>query len=278
MGRVSRLAVLSDVHGNLVALRAVLADADAVGVDGIVVAGDLSGFGPNTEDVVDLLCARHAQMIRGNHEKDYVAPWGTPSAPPMWAANPRRHALFWLTMERLGPARRAHLSALPDRLALDEATLVVHGSPRHVREGLLARDGDDELVERFRGESCRLALSGHTHRPLRRELPDLRLVNVGSVGLPLDGDPRAAYVVIEREPGAAAGDWQVELRRVAYDLTAASAAFDNGFRQAAPELVDLIVQTMVAARDHFAPGLRATAEVLDAEFPIALRRYLDGTA
>lgn len=268
-----RLAVLSDVHGNLVALRAVLADADARGADGLVVAGDLTGFGPSSENVVDLLRARGARMVRGNHEKDYVAPWDTPAMPDAWR-DERRRLPYRMTMERLGPERRRFLASLPDRLLLDEATLVLHGSPRDVREGMLARDSDEELSARYAGERCRLALSGHTHRPLIRELPERRLVNVGSVGLPLDGDPRASYGLIERGTDDPPGGWRVEIWRVRYDLEAALAAYDNGFRQAVPEYVALIERTLVEARDYFAPGTRATAAVPDDELLAAVQRWL----
>ena len=72
-----RLAVLSDVHGNLPALRAVLADADAHGAEELVVAGDVVGFGPEPGAAIDLLRERGAHIIRGNHEKDYVAVYAT---------------------------------------------------------------------------------------------------------------------------------------------------------------------------------------------------------
>src|SRR5262249_33480988 len=157
---------------------------------------------------------------------------------------------------------------------VDEATLVVHGSPRHAREGLLAEDADAELAARYAGERCRLAFSGHTHRPLIRPIPGLTIVNVGSVGLSLDGDPRAAYALAERDPDAPPGRWRVEIRRVPYDLDSAVAAYDNGFRQAAPEYVALIARTLRRAGDYFAPGLRAAADASDLDFPRAIRRYL----
>jgi predicted phosphodiesterase len=273
---VQRLAVISDVHGNLVATRAVLADIDAAGAPAIVAAGDLTGFGPETEGVVDLLRERGARMIRGNHEQDYVARWDRADAPPEWRRD-RRYAGFALTMQRLGPERRAYLAGLPDRLSVDDATMVVHGSPRHAREGLLAGDPDEELAARYAGERAALAFCGHTHRPLIRRLPGLTVVNVGSVGLSLDGDPRAAYALAEREPGQPPGQWRVEIRRVAYDLDAAVRAYDNGYRRAAPEYVDLITRTLLSARDYFAPGLRAAADASDLEFPDAIRRYLAET-
>jgi predicted phosphodiesterase len=270
---VRRLAIISDIHGNLIATRAVLADLDAAGAEAVVVAGDLTGFGPNAEDVVDLLRARGARMIAGNHERDYVAGWDRPDAPRAWRQE-RRFRAFAMTMERLGAERRAFLADLPDRLAIDDGTLVVHGSPRHAREGLLAEDADAELAARYAGERCRLAFSGHTHRPLVRQIPGRTLVNVGSVGLPLDGDQRASYALAEREADEPPGSWRVTIRRVAYDLEAAVRAYDNGFRQAAPEYVDLIARTLVRARDYFAPGLRATADASDLEFPRRVRRYL----
>jgi predicted phosphodiesterase len=269
---VHRLAVLSDVHGNLVATRAVLADLDRVGVDAVAVAGDVISFGPNSEDVVDLLRERGALMIRGNHEKDYLARWDQPDAPPGWRTD-RRFLSFALTMDRLGRERRAFLGGLPDRLVIDGTMLVVHGSPRHVREGMLAADADETLAERYAGESCGLAFSGHTHRPLIRRIPGLTLVNAGSVGFSLDGDPSAAYALAERD-GDAPGGWRVEIRRVRYDLDAALRAYDNGFSAADPEYVALVARTLLRARDYFAPGLRAAEAAPDGDFAAAIRRYL----
>jgi predicted phosphodiesterase len=271
------IAVLSDVHGNTEALRAVLGDLDRLGVREVVVAGDMVGFGPEPDVVVDLLRERGARMIRGNHEQDYVARWDRPDAPPEWRRD-RRYRGFALTMERLGRERRAFLAGLPDRLLLDEATLVVHGSPRQAREGLRAGDSDEELAARYAGERCTLSFSGHTHRPLIRCTPGLTLVNVGSVGLSLDRDPRAAYALAEPEPDGPPGRWRVEIRRVAYDLEAAVRAYDRFYRPAAPEYVELITRTLLAARDYFAPGLRAAADASDLEFPDAIRRYLAETS
>src|SRR5437763_975600 len=98
--QAGRIAILSDIHGNAVALRAVLADLEAFGVDQIVVAGDLVGFGPSPDEVVDLLVARGARLIRGNHEKDYVAPFTTQELPADWRTSPDR-TLYW-TIDRLG--------------------------------------------------------------------------------------------------------------------------------------------------------------------------------
>jgi len=101
------------------------------------------------------------------------------------------------------------------QLTLDRSTVVVHGSPRHVRDAVLVRKTDAELEAMFAGDPSRLEFMGHAHRPLVRDLPTRRLVNVGSVGPPLDGDARASYVVPTRR---GVGDWSVEVRRIPFDV------------------------------------------------------------
>lgn len=269
-----RVAVLSDIHGNVVALRAVLADIEALGIGWIVVAGDMVGFGPNPDEVVDLLAARGAQMIRGNHEKDYVALYATPQMPALWRTDPRLRSMAW-SMERLGPQRRAFLSALPDRLLLDEATLVVHGSPRHVRDAILASTAEDDLEAMFAGESARLSFVGHTHRPLVRATARRRVVNVGAVGLPLDGDPRASYAVAVRPRDGQPGAWMVGMRRVAFDIDMAIAAYGSGLHEVDPGFAAIMARQLRTARNYYGPWLRVSADLVDDELPAAVQRYLD---
>ena len=109
------IAVLSDIHGHLTALEAVLADAIASGADAFVVAGDMVGLGPRPDRVVDRLSSLGAQMIRGNHEADYVAPYERSTVPPEWLTEIRYGLRRW-EMDTLGATRRALLAALPDRL------------------------------------------------------------------------------------------------------------------------------------------------------------------
>ena len=264
--------MLADVHGNEVALRAVLDEIDRLGVDGIVVAGDLSGFGAAPHTVTDVLRERGARMIRGNHEKDYVAPYGTPSMPAWWATSSRTASLRW-NMEILGPERCAFLAGLPDRLLIDDETLVVHGSPRHVRDSVMANTPVEELEAMYDGESCRLAFSGHSHRPVIRDTPRRRLVNVGSVGLPLGGDNRASYAVTERR---ADGEWEIDLRRVEYDVEAAIRAHDtSGCGEAWPEFLEIYARTLRTARDYLGPCLRMTRDEPDEQFFAAVRAYLE---
>ena len=266
----TRVAILSDVHGNAVALRAVLADVETEGVERIAVAGDMVGFGPSSDDVVDLLLARGARMIRGNHEQDYVSPYATRELPRDWRTSPHR-AHFW-TMDRLGPERRAFVARLPDRLLLDDSTLVVHGSPRHVRDAVLAWTPDEELEAMFAGDSAQLVFNGHTHRPLIRDIPSRRLVNVGSAGFSLDGDVRASYAIATH---LCADKWSVELRRVSYDLEAVLLAYDEGMREVDPGFVAIMRRWLETGRDFFGPWLRRSRDIPEADREDALRRFLD---
>jgi predicted phosphodiesterase len=273
-----RVAVLSDTHGHLQSLEAVLADARAAGAQEMVVAGDIVNFGPNSAEVVDLLRERGAQMIRGNHEVELVATYGTAAMPPQLALGPRFVLARW-AIESLGAERRAFLSALPDYLLLDEATIVVHGSPRHVRDAVSAAKTDEELAQMWAGAPARVAFVGHTHRPLIRDLPAAdggpphRFVNVGSAGINLDGDPRATYVLATSGPTGTPGDWQVEIRRVRYDVEAAVAAYDNGMRQSCPEMVELLVRQLRTGRS-FGPWLRTAVSLPDDQVIPSIHRFL----
>jgi predicted phosphodiesterase len=267
-----RVAVLSDVHSNLPALRAVLADADALGAEELVVAGDVIGFGPEPVAVLDLLCERGARMIRGNHEKDYVAVYRSPAMPAGWATSPRLTSARFL-MDRLGAERRAYLAALPDRLMLDELTLVIHGSPRNVRDSVLAWTPDAELEAMYAGDPSRLVCMGHTHRFHRRDLPTRRLVNVGAIGLPLDGDVRASYVIVDE--GDAPGEWAVTHRRIPYDVEEHLAGFTRcGLAEVDPLYVEIMRRQLRRAVDYYGGWFRYSANIPDDEVDAAMRRYL----
>ncbi|HEX5415306.1 MAG TPA: metallophosphoesterase family protein [Chloroflexota bacterium] len=268
-----RVAILSDIHGNLAALQRVLDDLATQSTDRIVVAGDMVGFGPSSDAVVDLLIARGAEMIRGNHEQEYVAIYDTPAMPAEWKTRTRFGNGRW-TMERLGTARRAFLVGLPDALDLDARTLVVHGSPRSARDAVLPTTSDADLEAMYTGSSARLVFMGHTHKPLIRDIPSRRLVNVGSVGLPFDGDPRASYAVVALPEDSEAAIPEVTLHRISYDLDAAVAAYGNGLAAADPYLAPILMLQVRTGGDYFANWLRYSGDVPDEELPAALQRFL----
>lgn len=215
-----RLALLSDIHANLVALDAVLA---AVGtVDGIRVLGDIVGYGPEPDAVVDRLRAAGATGVLGNHDLVAVGRLG-----PELFNRDARLAIEW-TRDRIAPATRDWLAALPDRSTEGSFTLV-HGSPRDPTwEYILDERIAAENLAAFESPYC---LFGHTHLPAAFRATergvvggaaatdaqvrlDARraLLNPGSVGQPRDGDPAAAWALLDTDAGT------MTWRRTPYEI------------------------------------------------------------
>jgi diadenosine tetraphosphatase ApaH/serine/threonine PP2A family protein phosphatase len=204
------LALLYDVHGNLTALEAVIADARARGADGWLLGGDLSLFGPEPEATVALLRELSpAGWLRGNGERWTADPGGAPDNAVVPAA-------IAACREALGDDAVAELGALPEQI-VHERTRFVHGSPVSDVRSFMPEPEDDE-AELLDGVAEPRLVFGHTHLPFRRRsaFGGIELVNPGSVGLPFDGDRRAAYALVHV-------DGSVEHRRVAYDHGASAA-------------------------------------------------------
>ncbi len=232
------IAFISDIHGNLAALHAVLADIDALGtVDRVICLGDVVGYGPQPVECLELVAERCKLILMGNHEHALInGAYGFHAA--------AKRAIDWTReqFQQVSPAPRRKallelISSLPIRHELSDV-LLVHGSPRDpVMEYVLESDlweGSDngKMAEIFAGFP-RLCFVGHTHRPgvftadhcflPANELPDgfivsdgRYLINIGSVGQPRDRDPRACYALFSGEA--------VYWRRLNYDISATAAA------------------------------------------------------
>jgi predicted phosphodiesterase len=201
------LALLYDIHGNLPALEAVLGDAEAAGAERFVLGGDYAAFGAWPRGTVERLKELDAEWIRGNVDRWTVDPAEAPDVV--------RPALG-ICRELLGEELAAELAGLPPTLT-HEGVLYCHGSPRSDTDGFMPEpaDGEDELLEGVDGGRL---VFGHTHLQFTRIAEKgVELLNPGSVGIPLDGDRRAAYALV----GA---DGAIDLRRVAYDHAASAAA------------------------------------------------------
>ncbi len=222
-----RIAVLSDVHSNLRALEAVLADAGTV--DAIWHLGDTVGYGPDPDAVVARLRGLGALSVRGNHD-DAVAGGDC----LRWFTADARAAAEW-SRDHIVPETRAYLESLPLTLVRETPAgsfTLVHGSPRDpLREYAYSRAAALEILAEIETQHC---LIGHSHVPIHFQqvgqldssleewqvdpgrparLGEGRAVlNPGSVGQPRDGDPRASYVIIDTGLGEAA--WH----RVEYDI------------------------------------------------------------
>jgi diadenosine tetraphosphatase ApaH/serine/threonine PP2A family protein phosphatase len=222
-----RIAVLSDIHANLVALEAVI---DSLGsVDRVWQLGDVVGYGPEPDGVVERLKGLNAQGVRGNHDTTAVSGEGLD-----WFNPEARAAIEW-TRSTITNATRTWLAALPAHWQDEErGTDLVHGSPRdplweYITSGNVARANIDVL-----SPATPIGLHGHTHvpaawradengrlglmRPANGDRLELdgrpMLLNPGSVGQPRDGDPSASYLVLDTDDGSAT--WH----RVGYSIAA----------------------------------------------------------
>ena len=213
------LALIYDVHGNLPALDAVLADAREQGADAYLIGGDVALFGPWPEQTVERLHRlAPATWIRGNGER-----W---TAHPDEAPEPVRGATA-AAREALGDALVDELAALPESASVDERTRAWHGSPVSDVRSFTPEPGEDE-AELLEGVRERRLIFGHTHLPFRRmsTVGDVELLNPGSVGMPFDGDHRAGYALL-------ADDGTIGHRRIAYDHASVPAALRERYGDAA---------------------------------------------
>ena len=220
-------AIISDIHGNLEAFQAVLADIEQQGISEVYCLGDIVGYGPNPCECLDL-AMRTTICVLGNHDQ------GALFDPEGFSSGAER-AIFWTReqLERDGDSdenqQRWQFLAKLDRHHRENGISYVHGSVRHpLNEYVFPEDiYNARKIQKIFGIIRRYAFQGHTHVPgvftdkaeffspeqieYRFQLSDQKLmINVGSVGQPRDGDPRACYVVQY--------DDQIEYRRVEYPL------------------------------------------------------------
>ncbi len=224
-----RYAILSDIHGNLPALRAVLDDTKDR-ADGVLCLGDTVGYGAEPLACVELVAERAAAVVGGNHEHAVAGLLDL-----SWFNRHARAAAEW-TQQQLDDDHRAYLGRLPLTAEIGDATLV-HASPRHPEEWdylVTAEDGFDA----FGAFATRYCFVGHSHVPgvwslgssgpeHDRDAGDVvaaagrrYIINVGSAGQPRDRDTRAAYALWDTDAG------RVAIRRVAYDVMAARARIE----------------------------------------------------
>ena len=273
-----RLAILADIHGNLPALEAVLRDAEQHAIDEIVVAGDLVTRGPHPNEVMRLLRTRHSRMIRGNGDDDLLE-YDTGDD-----SDARHTSAQWATLRwsyrHIGREALSYLASLPEQCILSfDGTApirVVHGSLASPL-GVVYPDSGPERMRlskralRFpKGYvlSAQAALAqivepvlvcGHTHVPWATEHDGRLAINPGSVGSPINGDPRAQYALCEWR----GGKWQVTHRAVSYDLALIRAEYEaSGLLEEGGALARAFLLTVETGRNiilHLFSHIRALA-------------------
>lgn len=208
-----RIAIVSDIHDNLTALEAVLADLRETSPDLVLHGGDLVSGGSSPAEVVDRVRDLGWPGVFGNSDEAIARP-GTleefarqsPAPQSLWDAVNRMTAF---AREALGDERIAWLGALP-RVVIHPPVALVHASPASAWRSPVAEATDAELESTYLPLGQAIAVYGHIHQPFVRDLPGLMVINTGSVSQSFDGDPRASYLLID--------NGKPNVRRVEYDI------------------------------------------------------------
>jgi putative phosphoesterase len=237
-----KFVVLSDIHSNLPALQEVLLNIDKWKPDIVTVAGDIVNRGPRPRECLEMILERvHNDgwlLIRGNHE-DYIIDQTRPDAPQIGPEYEVHRPSHW-TLDQLGSDVSALLE-MPFSQSLNapdgKEIRIVHGSMRGNRDGIYPETKNETLKKQIAPPPS-LFCVGHTHRPLVRSYNGTLVVNVGSSGLPFDGDRRLSYARFTWHKAK----WDAEIVRLDYDIQAAERDFYlSGYLAEGGPLVQLVL-------------------------------------
>jgi len=241
-----QIAFFSDIHANLPALEAVLADIDSREPDAVFCLGDLVGYAPWPNEVIQRIRERRIAAIAGNYDygiglssDDCGCAYQTDFDKALGAQS------IAYTNGAVGPDERTYLRSLLRHMRLEFDNehgrvhlLMVHGSPRRINEYLFEDRPDKSYLRLLEEAQADIMLLGHTHKPYHKKLAYQaegqtryrHAINIGSVGKPKDKDPRACYVMMRLNEGSSVVDPDsiaVEFIRVAYDVEKAARAVEN---------------------------------------------------
>ena len=242
-----RIAIISDLHANLPAMEATLADVDSEGPDVVFCLGDLVGYAPWPNEVVEEIRRRRIVTLAGNYDEgvglgsdDCGCAYRTEEERGLGAKS------IAFTNEVVTAQTRAYLRSLPRHLAIDLGDdqqrfrlLLVHGSPRKINEYLFEDRPEKSFLRLMEDSRADAMVFGHTHKPFSKLLHPAEAaegrrfrhaINAGSVGKPKDGDPRACWLLLEladRPSPADADALRASFRRVEYDVDRAATAIEN---------------------------------------------------
>ena len=208
-----KIGVLSDIHSNLQALQAVIADAEQQGINIFLNAGDCTGFGAFPNEVIHLLNTKKILSVIGNVDLEVLEKTKK-------GKNLRKLALNFTRKELAKPCKE-YLKNLPREVTLevgDKKILLVHGSPRANDEHIYKDTPSEKLDALGKIAKADIVIVGHSHQQFSRESNNVSFINSGSVGRPYDGNPKAAYAIVVFNP------LSVTFKRVDYDISAAASA------------------------------------------------------
>ncbi len=238
-----RIAVLSDIHGNMPALQTVIDNIEQWQPDLVIVNGDIVNRGPHSLACLKLIQKKETQngwrVLSGNHE-EFIVECGNPDEPESKAQYELMRFAYWSYHQLNGEI--PYLAALPSKFstfAPDGSEFrVTHASMRNNRDGIYPEISDHKLREKIAPPPA-VFVTGHTHRPLQRQLDETLVVNIGAVGSSFDEDRRASYgqFVWSKEAG-----WQAEIIRLPYDYEQIERNYlESGFLSEAGPMAQLML-------------------------------------
>lgn len=211
-----RYAFLSDIHGNAVALEAVLEDIQSHKIDKIAVLGDIAFRGPEPKKSIELIQALKTDVIKGNADQ-WVVSGVKEGEVPQQALDLMQQEQAW-TYKQLTDEHISYLKNLPTELTFDNKGIQLHAfhaTPDSLFDVVLPTISDTDLLEKLtKNVSADIYLYGHIHKAYQRIVEGKTIVNLGSVGLPFDGIAKASYVIVDISDGKI----ETQFVRVPYDV------------------------------------------------------------
>jgi len=246
-----KIAVLSDIHANYPALLTVSEHIEQWQPDVVIVNGDTVNRGPRPRECLQFVQEKEANqgwiVLKGNHE-DYVISRADVTAPEGHPIYESFRMAMWTYLQLDGNV--ADLIRMPEQhelIAPDGSIFrATHASMRNNRDGIYTFTTDEELALQI-APAPAVFVTSHTHRPLQRRLNGTQVINSGAVGLPFDGDWRAAYAQVTWHKG----EWHTEIVRLEYDRAQADKDFDTtGYLEGGGPLIQLVRHELATARSQ----------------------------
>ena len=271
-----RLAFVADIHGNLLALEAILADLQQQKPDAVYLVGDQVNRCPWNNEVMALVGDQGWPAIAGNHDL-IVGMINTPQNRPPFT-NQVRFPTLWWTQAQLTETHLAVLRQWPEELTITldglPAIRVVHGIPGNAFVGILPEDREQKVRPFLTGVAEPILVCGHVHRPLARTIDRWQVFNGGSVGIPYNSDPRAQYLLLD----GVDHQWVPTFRRIEYDHSPIAQAFiTSGMQAAVGAIAELHLRTVLTGEpwtSDFGHWLKFQTAELNNDMPSAIERYL----
>lgn len=271
-----RLAFVADIHGNLLALEAVLIDLQQQSPDAVYLVGDQVNRCPWNNEVMQLVTELAWPAIAGNHDL-IVGAINTPQNRPPFT-NRARFPTLWWTQAQLAERYLEQMRQWPTELVIAQDGLppirLLHGIPGNPFVGILPEDEDAKVRQVLTGVAEPVIVCGHVHRPVMRTVDGWQVFNGGSVGIPYNGDPSAQYLLLD----AIDQQWVPTFRRVAYDHSPIPQAFiTSGLQEAVGPIAELHLRTVMSGEpwtSDFGYWLRFQSQELNDDMQRAVELYL----